>query len=263
MAFPTSIVSFLGFTASHTLATDQHAAQHNSEQTEIIALEQKVGLGSSTPAAHTVLKSNTNGSSIWDSVDLANDITGTLPVTNGGTGATTAGGARSGLSVYSQSEVDTLISNVKQALYPIGCIYTEITGTNPNTTFGFGTWVAFGAGKVPVGLDSGDTDFNTPEETGGAKTVAGAPHSHVLSDNGQAQIYFVNSTGADVLVIRRITAASWSPTISNSTSIAMHTYSGSASTVGAALTGSTDSATPSATSVVQPYIVVYMWKRTA
>ena len=52
---------------------------------------------------------------------------------------------------------------------------------------GFGTW-AFGAGKVPVGIDSSDTDFDTAEETGGAKThtltkVKYHPHQHLLFKN--------------------------------------------------------------------------------
>lgn len=34
-----------------------------------------------------------------------------------------------------------------------------------------GTWEAWGAGRVPVGVDANDTDFNAPNKTGGAKTV--------------------------------------------------------------------------------------------
>ena len=34
-----------------------------------------------------------------------------------------------------------------------------------------GTWEAWGAGRVPVGVDPNDTDFNAPNKTGGSKTV--------------------------------------------------------------------------------------------
>src|SRR3989304_4166076 len=55
-------------------------------------------------------------------------------------------------------KIQTLGGGISLAdVYPIGSIYTEITGVNPATTFGFGTWSAFGAGKVLIGLDSGDT----------------------------------------------------------------------------------------------------------
>jgi len=64
-----------------------------------------------------------------------------------------------------------LASSALDAIYPVGSIYMNATnGTNPATLLGFGTWVAFGAGRVPVGIDSGDTDFDTAEETGGFKT---------------------------------------------------------------------------------------------
>ena len=77
-------------------------------------------------------------------------------------------------------------------IYPIGSIYTNATdSTNPGTLLGFGTWVSFGAGKVPVGIDSGDTDFDTAEETGGVKEVtltaaqSGLPsHSHTQLGGG-------------------------------------------------------------------------------
>lgn len=67
-------------------------------------------------------------------------------------------------------------------VYPVGCIYTTIVSTNPATVFGFGTWSAFGAGRVLVGLDSGNTAFDTVEETGGAKTVAAAGRHRECAD---------------------------------------------------------------------------------
>lgn len=137
---------------------------------------------------------------------------------------------------------------ILKKVYPVGCIYFSTNSTNPATSLGFGTWSAFGAGRVPIGFDSGDTDFDTDEETGGSKTSA---HSHPLSSAGQAQIVIKsgNATGAFV-------AGSW-------TSSRTNTGGGSASaseTAATPLMGDTDSASPS---IVQPYIVVRMWKRTA
>ena len=48
-----------------------------------------------------------------------------------------------------------------QAVYPVGSVYINASvATNPGTLLGFGTWVAFGAGRVPVGIDSSDSDFD-------------------------------------------------------------------------------------------------------
>lgn len=89
---------------------------------------------------------------------------------------------------------DTIIPvvDVLNYLYPVGSIYmsaTMSTAEQVQTAFG-GTWVKWGAGRVPVGVDPNDTDFDTVEETGGEKThkltVAEMPaHSH--------NIYFVDT----------------------------------------------------------------------
>jgi len=36
------------------------------------------------------------------------------------------------------------------AAYPIGSIYMSTVSTNPATLFGFGTWVAYGQGRMPI-----------------------------------------------------------------------------------------------------------------
>src|SRR5512136_741002 len=78
-------------------------------------------------------------------------------------------------------------------VYPVGAIYLSVVSTSPATLFG-GTWSAIGAGRILVGLDSGDADFDTVEETGGAKTVASsaqtfagnalASHQHAAKSAG-------------------------------------------------------------------------------
>jgi len=128
---------------------------------------------------------------------------------------------------------DAVVADVAGILthaYPVGSIYINATNaTNPGTLLGFGTWVVFGAGRVPIGIDSGDTDFDAAEETGGAKTVD-ASHDHAGFTGG---VSFTGAVGSDT--------------------------AGALDTKHRHSIASDGSATQS---VVQPYIVVYMWKRT-
>lgn len=64
---------------------------------------------------------------------------------------------------------------------PVGHLRFELSNINPSTYLGFGTWELWGAGKVPVGVNSTDTDFNTVEKTGGNKNQ---DISHTHSING-------------------------------------------------------------------------------
>jgi hypothetical protein len=63
-------------------------------------------------------------------------------------------------------KIDESIKNI----WPIGSIYMSVNNTNPSTYFPGTTWAAWGSGRVPVGVNAGDTDFGTVEKTGGAKT---------------------------------------------------------------------------------------------
>lgn len=74
--------------------------------------------------------------------------------------------------------------------FPIGYIYISVSNENPTNHFG-GTWVSFGAGKVLVGVDTSQTEFNTVEKTGGEKThqltVDEMPsHSHNTTNHAGA-----------------------------------------------------------------------------
>lgn len=98
-AFPGAIATFAGFVASHTLSVDNHAAQHNLEQAEIVATQTKVGYGSSTPTSGLVLRGNGVGTSAWAQVALTTDVSGVLPIANGGNGTTSTTGT--GSAVFS------------------------------------------------------------------------------------------------------------------------------------------------------------------
>ena len=133
-----------------------------------------------------------------------------------------------------------------QNAYPVGSIYMNASdSTDPSVLLGFGTWAAFGAGRVPVGIDSSDADFNTAEETGGAKTHTLTkqeipPHSHTYGENQRVQVGTDNGTAFDAQQA--------------------NDFSTSNGNIGENSNG-TGNASPH--NNLQPYIVVYMWKRTA
>lgn len=80
--------------------------------------------------------------------------------------------------------------------FPVGAVYINVTGVNPATELGYGTWSAFGAGRVMVGYDAGDTDFDTAEETGGAKTKAISAHAGTAVADHASHTHSVTSNVA-------------------------------------------------------------------
>lgn len=55
-------------------------------------------------------------------------------------------------------------------IYPVGSIFMSTENKNPSTYLG-GTWVAWGSGRVPVGVNTSNSNFSTVEKTGGEETV--------------------------------------------------------------------------------------------
>jgi hypothetical protein len=142
-----------------------------------------------------------------------------------------------------------------QALHPVGSIYINATdSTNPGTLLGFGTWSAFGAGRVPVGFNASNSLFDTAEETGGSADAIVVSHTHSatssVSDPGhQHNIGRVaGGTGGLQFVAGPGMADITPDTTSNTTGI---TVSTSVSSTGSSGTNAN----------YQPYITVFMWKR--
>ena len=148
------------------------------------------------------------------------------------------------------------VVSVLGALYPVGSVYTNASvSTNPATLLGFGTWTAFGTGRVLVGLDSGNAAFDTLGETGGSADAVVVSHSHTatssVSDPGHSHTVGIQTKTLDQNAGSASLAGAGSTTTSSaSTNISVST---SISTTGSSATNAN----------LQPYIVVYMWKRTA
>jgi hypothetical protein len=141
-------------------------------------------------------------------------------------------------------ETATSASAIADMVYPVGAIFTTVTAYADSdavvAAIGGTTWTVFGAGRVLVGLDSSDTDFDTIEETGGAKT-----DSHTLT-------------------IAEMPAHTHTTVNSNSDSGSGKPATGSDAAEGSGVhtSDSTGGGGAHTHDIVQPYIVVYMWKRT-
>ena len=141
------------------------------------------------------------------------------------------------------------MTTLSKLIYPVGSIYMSANSTNPKNLFG-GTWVAWGTGRVPIGVNASDSDFSYVEKTGGSKTI-NLSHKHletVGADNGNMYLEGGSNGGRHGSGI--------------AASISRMTWKGTVGT-GSARLNYTDSAGNTKQSVVQPYITCYMWKRTA
>jgi microcystin-dependent protein len=132
------------------------------------------------------------------------------------------------------TEWANLVSTIIENLYPVGCIYAETTGVNPGTTFGFGTWTAFGGGRVLVGKGTSDQLF-TAGTTGGESNhtlitneIPSHSHGYNVASNGSGALWALGQLGTD------ITSPNTNPTGGG----AAHNN-------------------------LQPYVVIYYWTRTA
>lgn len=135
--------------------------------------------------------------------------------------------------------IDKKISDLLNMFYPVGSIYETMDSSfDPNKKWG-GTWERI-KGRVLIGVDENDSDFNTAEKTGGEKT-----HTLVVSE-------LPRHTHANYAKRTNITINN-----SGNTHVTCHS-SNSGATVGNNI-GSTGEGV--AHNNLQPYITCFIWKR--
>lgn len=123
-----------------------------------------------------------------------------------------------------------LMTEVYESIYPVGSMYVNFTdNTNPATLLGFGTWTAV-AGRMVVGYDASQTEFNAAEKTGGDKKLS------KLFMPSRSGVLTINDSNGDALLLTDnagSNGAYWSGT-------------GTTNPLGG---------------ILNPYIVGYVWKR--
>jgi hypothetical protein len=150
-------------------------------------------------------------------------------------------------NAYVSGDLDiagNLGSSLVNLIYPIGAVYISVSSTDPGTIWSGTTWVSFGAGRTLVGIDSGDASFDSVEETGGAKT-------HTLTT---AELPAHYHSYYDIWYSLHPYAL-WSSAAPQNLG-GPSTFQQQGRNTGNAGSGS-------AHNILQPYIVTYMWKRTA
>lgn len=142
------------------------------------------------------------------------------------------------------------------AAWPVGSVFLSVVATSPATLLGFGTWAQIAGGRVLVGQTSGDVDFDTAEEVGGEKThqltVAEMPsHTHVQNAHSHTEQLQGSTTGATN-----------GTNLMGSSATGGSLRSAAQSTLAATATNQ-NTGGDGAHNNMPPYLVVYMWKRTA
>ena len=154
-------------------------------------------------------------------------------------------GLISNLGTQIRSEITANILADNQAKYHVGKIVMETENVNPATYLGFGTWQYWGSGKVPVGIDTSDTDFDEVEKTGGNKEQVLRAWIGAVNNNTGAIGYKIATPVTGSKYTDGLGVVGSTPgkiNITNHSTIVSQSNGENASTV-------------------QPYITCYMWKR--
>ena len=119
--------------------------------------------------------------------------------------------------------------------YPVGSIYISTSSANPGTWMTGTTWVRYANGRVLVGVSESESEFSTVGKTGGEKTHK-LTVNEMPSHTHQAMHLGSFSGGSNGWV-------------------------GSGGSLSSQQTGSTGN--NASHNNLQPYISVYIWRRTA
>ena len=150
------------------------------------------------------------------------------------------------------------------AAHPVGSIYLSADPVNPGIQYG-GTWERWGQGRVPVGVDESQAEFNETEKQGGAKTHTLSSnempsHTHIQNSHNHTQ-------NAHQHAIPQRPSSSSSPmsngvgrTGSGGEETYRYTHNTTATNIAATATNQ-NAGGGGAHNNLQPFITCYMWKR--
>lgn len=150
--------------------------------------------------------------------------------------------------------INTAVKSLYLLMHPVGSIVMTTSNSNPGDTFG-GTWQAWGAGRVPVGVDTNQAEFNLSNKTGGSKTVSHTHNPGTLVANIGAIDNDTTSIGYDAV---NKTGTTYDYAFSHGnlkTNIPPNRINHATS-----IWGKTES---TQVTNLQPYVTCYMWRRTA
>ena len=225
---------------------------------------------------------------------LTDKVAGTSNLTNivqgmAGSVNTAVNTANNAANTAEQVKVE--MDAVTNKLWPVGSIYISVNNANPASFFG-GSWTAFATGRTIVGVDTSQGEFNAVEKSGGHKELQSHAHglnnhvhslnnhthtvpNHVHTMQGAGNHYHYLGINKDA--VQKGTSynkpnnfESGSTSYkSNTTGNHSHTMNSSGTCTTGGNSGNTGGNSGNTTSAgggnagnLQPYITVYMWKRT-
>lgn len=163
-----------------------------------------------------------------------------------------------------------------QKAYPVGSLYLSTVATDPATLFGFGTWVAFGEGRVLLGAGGA----YAAGATGGVETVALTvdnlpPHAHAFTPSGMVESHSHDVTLAGAVAGAGVVSGTGTDSGVSASTLTdgllevggEHDHTASCSSAQPAFTGSEgvtgETGSGTAHDNMPPYVAVYVWNRTA
>lgn len=129
MAFPSTLLANTNPSGTSLLTSPDHASQHSTVNSDLTAVEQKLGLGAGTPTTtNKILVATGNGTAVWggtvNALTLGTPVIGTPAITGGSMNNAVVG--TPSITGGTQTAMLSVTRTIGSAVYP-GTVSTTIT----------------------------------------------------------------------------------------------------------------------------------------